>query len=347
MRNKAAALSVSLALVFTLNMFAARAAQATDAPTCPIVADGETELDCPWAGIARSLIATSRENPGAANGHVLQQELIKQVPGFKKDFQLDRSLPTRELWGHSLNFDEYAKVIIIEPAILETVSQSIGVPSPAAPVEGVNGMIAHAGAQHTYGYLFSVEKTAFGFKRARWVREDIEAGFGFPRGTVGPTPKKGSLFTNVSYLLARLSMQDDRHAHSIANVVAPMVPKQLRNYAFSKLEAQRLEERVEIGSRVITIRTDFFRFPNPPAVIPSAPAPNSQLLVYSIRDTEDHNHVRVISAFPVAESFAAGVFAANLMGDNQPIVTKYNAFVAGLTGKTIVGSRKRSTLILK
>ncbi len=342
MRFKAASLLLLPVLVSTLNLSKTQAAS-----SCPIVADGETELDCPWAGIARDLIATSRENPNGENGHAFQQELIKQVPAFKKDFLLDRSLPTRELWGHSLNFDENAKTIIIEPAILETVSQSIGVPSPAAPVEGVNGAIAHAGAQHTYGYLFSIEKTPFGFKRARWVRDDIEAGFGLPRGTIGPSPKKGSLFTNVSYLLARLSMQDDRHAHTIENVVAPAVPKALRNYPFSKLEGQRLEERVEIGSRVIVIRTDFFRFPNAPTVTPGAPAPNSELLVYSVRDSEDHDRVRVISAFPVADSFAAGVFAPAQMGDKQSIVTKYNAYVAGLTGKAITGSRKRSVLNLK
>src|SRR5205823_4357190 len=108
------------------------------------------------------------------------------------------------LWGTSINYDELAKAIIVHPAILRALDKSFVSHAPmevqnidaqapesvatarllgVAPTHDPAGHpLAHAGMEHTYGYLFSVLKTSFGYKRARWVSGESERGFGLKTG---------------------------------------------------------------------------------------------------------------------------------------------------------------------
>src|SRR6185312_10106073 len=61
------------------------------------------------------------------------------------------------LWGRSRNVDEFVEQAIVHPAILRVIGQLTGVP--------MRGRIVHAGLEHTYGYLFSLIETPFGYKR--------------------------------------------------------------------------------------------------------------------------------------------------------------------------------------
>ena len=79
-------------------------------------------------------------------------------------------------WNYDLNASgEFAKAAIVNPLILQMIERTANFPVILDPREP---RIVHAGFEHTYGYIFSTLKTPYGYKRARWVRNEIETGFG-------------------------------------------------------------------------------------------------------------------------------------------------------------------------
>ncbi len=291
---------------------------------CPDLSVGETQQDCPWAAVARDLVA----NASSARG--IMPRLQQQLPDLYADIQADSgSKFMKGLWGQSINFDEIAKATTVHPAILDALTSFFNVPA------AVNNVV-HAGTIHTYGYLFSVLKTPFGFKRDRWVSGKLEKGLGIPIGTLGPTPSEGTLYTNVTYLAARVAFRDD--AHRIARLEREAKPAQaLKAYKFKGISIHRIEETAlvkEPGSATaveVTLFTDFLMYPNPSP-------DNAALLVYSVREGKDP--ARLITAFPVDRAFVDRMLQPSEFGDNKPVQTRYNAFVKSLTGKTAAGSRQ-------
>lgn len=313
----------------------ASSTQASPETACPDLAQGETLLDCPWADVGREISAALKEGASEARISAL---LFERIPRLKDDFALDRrQAALRDLWGKSLNFDESTRHEIVAPAILKSIAAGIGVPPP-------EDRITHAGAQHTYGYLFSIEKTPFGYKRARWVRHDIEKGFGLPRGTLGPKPSRGSLFTNITWLAARLALMDDPKAADATLRTKHQIAKHLAQIDWDALPGRRLVEKVQLeGSRTVELRTDLIPFPHAPRTPPKGqPEPNALLLVYSVRDSSDEGRSRVITLFPVQKSFADRVLDPAGMGPSRPVASRYNAWVSGLSDQgPKTGSREQ------
>jgi hypothetical protein len=54
------------------------------------------------------------------------------------------------------------------------------------------------------------------------------------------------------------------------------------------------------------------------------------LLVYSYVDA---GQPKLVSAFPVTASFGAGIMKPESLGPDQPIITRYNAYIPGVTGR--------------
>ena len=240
--------------------------------------------------------------------------------------QDSKRIEWKSLWGSSINFDELAKGIIVQPAILKELAERFGV------AYHEDSRIVHAGMEHTYGYLFSTLQTSFGFKRARWVQDDIEFGFGLPRGMLGPAPTEGTLFSNVTYFIGNIVYgQEAATSGELEEIKEGTVeiPKVLREYSFEKLQTARLKETVEVPGAVprqVTLRSDFVTFPNI-----AAGRSNSALLIYSVQDSQE-KVVHLITAFPVASSFVDQALAAQGLGPDKPIITRYNAYVSGVTG---------------
>lgn len=183
--------------------------------------------------------------------------------------------------------------------------------------------------QHTYGYLFSVLETPYGFKRARWVTPVIDDGLGLPAGTIAPLPAAGTLLGNVTWLAGSIAFIGEPElaiARSAPELVAPAV----QALDVAALHVKRLTETVVLGDRTIALRTDFVTLPHGAQT----------LLVYSVRDADTS---RLVTMFPIDATSRARYEAAPL-GDRVPITTQYNAWVDGLTGTTVTGSR---TLVLR
>jgi len=319
---------------------------------CPIESEGETALDCPWAGIAREVapIFTSGADEKAQAKDV--ERVLKRVaPDFLKRVAREGRVArkVKALWGKSINFDENAKAIIIPPALIDVILAKAGVAArgtgPGVETTAHAERIVYAGFEHTYGYLLSILKTPYGYKRLRWVRPDIEKGFGLESGVISPTPKSGGLYLNVSYLAGRIAFHGENDQDRAALKVlrgADGVARSLRRYDFRTLHGRRLTETVRLeGDRTVEIRTDFVPFTKASG---EATGGNSELLVYSIRDSAAKLPY-LISAFPIAPGFSDGALAPSGLGEGKSIVTKYNAFVPGVTDakSPLTGTREAST----
>lgn len=287
-------------------------------------AQGETAQDLPWADIARA----QARNPNQNFLTLLQEK----SPGLLAQMKRDSAFPFwMDLWGRSINFDEGARDVIVAPSILDTLIRFF----EAAPRQD---RIVHAGTEHTYGYLFSLLRTSFGFKRARWVEGEIEQGLGIPVRLLDENATEGALLANITYVLASISLRERTDLRpwlheSVPANVHPTIVEWTRNETLGAIH--RLTEKVSIGSRTIWVRTDFVPFHRS-----RRPRGNQALLIYSVLDSEVEG-ARLISAFPVQQSFVDRALDPEHLGARQPVSTRYNAFVPGMTDspQALVGSR--------
>ena len=292
--------------------------------SCPDASLGELQEDCPWAGIARGL-ATE------AQSHELSPADLKEAaPDLYAQISRDAAqTQLKGLWGQSINYDELAKGIILNPAILKVLSKSFQVP-------WISDRIAHAGMEHTYGYLFSTLKTAFGYKRARWVHGDTERGFGLPAGTLSPAaPSAGgsTLFANATFFFGKIAFRNDAATLKVLVANCTGVPKALQSFAFSSLKTIRLEET--LASKNVVLRTDLVPFTVKPSE--TNPGTNQYLLVYSV---VVDGTAKLITGFPVGQGFVDSTLNKDNLGDDKPIITRYNAFVDGISGNSFNGTRR-------
>lgn len=229
------------------------------------------------------------------------------------------------LWGKSLNFDENVKAEIVRPQILDFLFNKFRLFKR-------NDKIVHAGIEHTYGYLFSNLKTSFGYKRARWVQSDIEKGFNLPSKSLNPLTEEGSLFRNVTYFFGQFAFYEDNAELKLLDE-DKQIPDHFIRFPYRYQKWKRLKEVIKLeGDRTIEIRTDFIPFPY------SSGTTNNTLLIYSILDSKMGRPV-LISGFPVAQSFVQSTLDSKSLGINQPVKTKYNAFVEGFT-QPVNGTRE-------
>jgi len=295
------------------------------ASTCPDTTQGETAQDCPWADISRQLSAS-----GTTDLQKLGKVLKSRSKPLYEEIKSERSSEAwHSLWGMSINFDELARGQIVDPSILNLLYSLFGLPDRGA-LPGTPANIWHAGLEHTYGYLFSVLKTSFGYKRSRWVSGEINQGFAFTANPISPVPRRGSLFRNVTYFAGRIAFRHEPKALAALEAGKGSVDPELVTLQYDKLKPVRLEEKLELqAGRTVVIRTDLVTFPVAPPL--ANPAPNDTLLVYSYLDNDVP---KLVTAFPVTGAFGAGIMQPSTLGDNQPIISRYNAWIAGVSDRT-------------
>lgn len=289
-------------------MIALVLAAAMTMPNCP--AEGETARDCPWAGIGRAAAAA----PDAPAALAL---LRSSAPALVRELDADARRPEMlSLWGTSVNFDEHAKATIVAPPILGAIASVLRLPAP-------DGERGHAGMTHAYGYVFSVLKTPYGFKRARWVSGELEAGLGLTPGTFAPVPRKGTLLSNLTAFLGRLAFRSDARERTAA--------AKLGAFDVSAYKPKRLSETVTLpDGRRFVLRTDLVPYLHG----------EGDLLIYSYRD-ETAGRAYLITAFPVARGFAESLLDPKGLGEGKPVSTRYNGFVDGVTGVPgLAGARR-------
>lgn len=282
----------------------------------------ETIEDCPWAGIARLV-----EESG---GRGAEPAILAYAPDLMRQFAVDRGDNIlKQLWGESLNFDEGARAVIVNPQMLSYLSYALALPEP-------RGNQVHAGLEHTYGYLFSLLETRYGFKRGRWVRPDVEEGLNLPKRVLSPFPSEGTLLSNVTCLAGAIALKDDPKAYAMLKAREPVCHTAIKGLLDRGQAHVRLKETMVFagGKRLVSLRTDFVPFSR------VAASGNSHLLIYSVYDSYA-GQAYLITAFPVSGEFVNRALSPGGLGDGKEIITRYNAFVPGITGaRKIYGKRE-------
>ena len=289
---------------------------------CPNTAANETDLDCPWAEITRAttgLDATTQSKEIVAT-------FQKQAPAFLKQLKHDKKTKgLLDLWGVSRNADEsHLNDFIVPTNILSVFANELAI-TPFDP----NFKYGNAGLNHTYGYLFSNLQTPFGYKRARYVKSEIEKGFGLTPGLFGGSPKKGTLLSNFTFFIGSIAFKN-------RPFTVTAIPKEIARFDYRKLKYNRLIETVQTDKGKVQFRTDIVPF----NIVPPNATKDSNvaLLIYSI---DEGNGPKLITAFPVQESFGAGLFKPELMGDQVTITIKYNGWLKSTTPTAWIGKREK------
>ncbi|MBC7537604.1 MAG: hypothetical protein H7281_02190 [Bacteriovorax sp.] len=229
------------------------------------------------------------------------------------------------LWGQSLNFDSGAKKKIINDQVIADLQALFGIKN--------DNMIVHAGITHTYGYLFSVLETPYGFKRKRWVEPTLNYAFSFNGNSLSPETMEGGLLSNITYFIGTLAFKNKSDLQSLKNL--KNVSSEVLNFDYSKLTIEILDEQIT-GENPTTLRTTLVRFP-----FKKADEENDYLLIYSVLHPKNKKEV-LITAFPIKKDAYKKITARESLGANQPIIVRYNAYLEGLVDKKLTGFRKLS-----
>lgn len=235
-----------------------------------------------------------------------------------------------DLWGQSSNFDELARTEIVEPRILSVIGELAGIP--------MEGLTVHAGLQHTYGYLLSTIVTPFGYKRDRWLSPRLEQGFGLPPDVLGPAPSQGTLLANATVFAGSIAFRGNSNATKALRKVSSFAATAIRKMNFARVDHTRITESVSLRDslgrfRSVRIQTDLIPFPH--AVAGGA---DNWLLVYACHDSSQPGP-RLITLFTISPTFAAELTDPVRFGPAVEIRTRFNAYVAGISGKTLIGRR--------
>ncbi len=220
-------------------------------------------------------------------------------------------------WGESVNFDSGAKKIIVKDKILQDLESLFHLPS--------YDQKAHAGVIHTYGYLFSVIETPYGFKRARWIEPTLSRGFGFKEPNLSPFAKDGTLLTNITYFAGKLvfkSAEKLQQLNALKNVA-----NEIFTFDIDRLKKIQIIEK----TKLFTLTTTLVPFPK------ASGDANEFLLIYS--HMNETGEEKLITVFPVSNESYNKLVAPENFGANRPISLRYNIYIEGI-GPDHKGERK-------
>lgn len=260
------------------------------------------------------LLATSR------NGRIGIRNFGSAFPNLLEQIRQDRNSPFLKAWGRSFNVDELARKKIVDPKILSTIGRIAG-------IDIRDGNSYHAGLTHTYGYLLSLLKTKFGFKRERWTSGIIEKGFGLAERCFAPIPKQGTLFANVSHFLTTVTFTKTIKTESV------LIPDSLLTFPYNKLTGTRIIESCNFApdqhTTKIKLITDIVDFSKPIKKC-------SSLLIYS---TLSNGKQSLISCFPIFAQSKRELID-NAIENSTSIKTRFNLAVANFPAEGVFGTRK-------
>lgn len=250
---------------------------------------------------------------------VLKQEhphLYAQIDSDSKDPDL------LNFWGKSTNFDSGAKKQILSDAIITDLQKKFNIVN--------DNKIVHAGITHTYGYLFSVLDTPYGFKRKRWIEPTLNYGFALSGNGLSPETLRGTLLSNVTYFAGKIAFKQESDKAALEHL--KNVSDELKNFDYRKLQTTYIEE--DISNSSIALRTALVKLP-----FKKVDEENDALLIYSVWNQKEKKEV-LITAFPIKKDAFNKIVDPAGLGKNQPIAVRYNAYVEGLMDQKLTGTRK-------
>jgi 2'-5' RNA ligase len=210
---------------------------------------------------------------------------------------------SRRFWTDSTTFDELAKQTILPPTVMDALQ---------IPHEATGGVDhASAGIMHTYGYLFSQVKTAYGFKGKRWIESRVDERVGLPAGAFGPLAAHGEFTSNVTAALMTLighpvtlpeAMKDVPRAHALGRLD--------QDVTWKKADGKKV--RMTVSTHLVALRP-----------LAGLETKDSYLLIYEVAEKGSH---RLVTAFPIEEGFAASIIAGKA-SETPEFKPRFNLYI--------------------
>ena len=245
-------------------------------------------------------------------------KLFTQIMNDSKDLELV------SLWGQSLNFDSGAHEKILDNNLIRDLQAQFNIHN--------DNHVVHAGVTHTYGYLFSILKTPYGFKRKRWIDPTLNYAFDLKDQSLSPETKDGGMLSNITYFTGKIafkSIDDQKKLSLLKNVSAEIL-----NFNYKSFSPVVLEEQIVQNQKMIHIlRTTLVKLPKKRPL-----EENDFLLIYTILTPDTHREV-LITAFPIKNDAYNSITSTKQLGTNQPIVLRYNAYLEGIDAAKLTGNR--------
>lgn len=253
----------------------------------------------------------------------LFEVLKKENPHLHKQIEEDaKDTHLLSFWGKSLNFDSGAKKQIISDNIITDLHSKFHLK--------IDKKIVHAGITHSYGYLFSVLNTPYGFKRKRWIAPTLNYGFALSGNSLSPETTQGGLLSNVTYFAGKIAFKSESEKARLDHL--GNVSDEIRYFDYKKLDVKFIEE--EINHSHLSLRTALVKLP-----FKRSDEENEYWLIYTLLNQKDRNEV-LITAFPIKRDAYNKITDAADLGKNRLIAVRYNAYVAGLMDQKLMGTRK-------
>jgi hypothetical protein len=270
-----------------------------------------------WANLVEESLMTKKS---------ILQVLEKKNPALLAQIQNDsKDSALLSFWGESLNFDSGAKKQIVDDLLISDLQAQFGIKN--------DNKIVHSGITHTYGYLFSVLQTPYGFKRLRWIAPTLNYAFSFDGLALSPETIDGGLLSNITYFAGMLAFKNGSDKKNLANL--KNVSKEILNFDYSKISVDVLEEQIgkkdDLGP---ILRTSLVRLP-----FKKPSEENDYLLIYSVLNPKNQKEV-LITAFPIKKEAYKTITSEESLGVNQPIIIRYNTYLEGLMEQKLTGVRK-------
>lgn len=230
------------------------------------------------------------------------KQLEDELPRLRANLKIAEEVSAKH-WTSCTVFDELAKAEILP----EKAMKGLGIRRE------VTGGVAHspAGVMHTYGYLFSQLKTAYGLKGKRWIESRLDERLGLPAGTFSPLTADGEFASNITSTLLQLIGIAEKVPHA-----AKLKPA---TKALGHTE-QRVTWKTPAGK---TVQASVFTHLVPLAPLQGFETADNYLLIYEV--LRDSRH-RFTTAFPIGQGFADGIMGTK--PDAEPVFKpRFNFYV--------------------
>ncbi|MGZ3809838.1 MAG: hypothetical protein ACXVCE_17270, partial [Bacteriovorax sp.] len=106
-------------------------------------------------------------------------------------------------------------------------------------------------------------------------------------------------------------------------------------FDYSKLSVEKVDEDImDGGAHVSTLKTSLVRLP-----FKQDGEENEYLLIYSSSNPLNKKEV-LITAFPISKDAYKKIVDPEGLGPKRPIQIRYNAYLEGLMGRALTGTRR-------
>ncbi|MBI3556991.1 MAG: hypothetical protein HY074_12065 [Deltaproteobacteria bacterium] len=220
-------------------------------------------------------------------------QLEDAIPRFSRNLKIASAVSLAH-WTDSTPFDDLAKAYILPEKVMDAlgIGHSVTVGVVHVP----------AGLMHSYGYLFSQLKTAYGLKGKRWIESRLDERLGLKAGVFSPFTREGEFLSNVTAVLLEFI-----GAKASLPTAARLVPRTKSAGSVSEHVKWRTAEGVE---KELTISTHLINL----LALPGQETNDVKLLMYEVVDAKKH---RLVTAFPVEQKFAEAIIGAKPESDTQ------------------------------